>query len=301
MKLNRSSNLLSSRATNGRLETSKLLLRASICFLALFALATVTLADTLTGVASSSLLYSSIPVVAGNNLNITLTSPDLGASQGTELLLFDPQGNLVAVAAGNGSNGSSVLTYNPTISGDWSVAATNTGSGNYNFNLGINGYSGTGMPVLEQAFSGQTSSATQQFTHILIPVNVGDTLNLDVTSPNLSAGNDVDVLLFDSLGNLVAVADGDGPDGSSVLKFNVPGGQAGGWTAEVDDVGSTPYNYNLSVYGETAGSAVPLFPNTTTTPTPEPGSFCLLVLGLAVLGWCGKRFAGRGLHSVAEA
>ncbi|MGA2420805.1 MAG: hypothetical protein ABSG69_12030, partial [Candidatus Acidiferrum sp.] len=92
------------------LSANKLFLRASICCVALFALTAVTRADTLTGVASSSLLYSSIPVVAGNNLDITLTSPDLGPSQGTELLLFDGQGNLVAIAAGNGSNGSSVLT-----------------------------------------------------------------------------------------------------------------------------------------------------------------------------------------------
>jgi len=301
MKPNLSSNPPSSRATNGEFGAHTLLLRAGICFVALFLLATVTRADTFTGVANSSYLYSSIPVVAGNNLDITLTSPDLGPSQGTELLLFDGQGNLVAVAAGNGNNGSSVLTYTPTTGGDWTVAVTNNGSGTYNFNLGINGYSGTGMPVLEQAFSGQTSPATQQFTDVLIPTNGGDTLNLNATSPDLASGDTTGLLLFDNNGNLVAVAAGDGPNGSSLLNYQVPGGDAGLWTAEVEDLSSTAYNYNLSVYGETAGDPYLEYPTTTTTTTPEPGSFGLVLLGLAVFSFCVKRFAGREFRSVAEA
>jgi hypothetical protein len=240
-------------------------------------------------VASSSLLYSSIPVVAGNNLDITLTSPDLGPSQGTELLLFDGQGNLVAIAAGNGSNGSSVLTYNATTGGDWSVAVTNVANGTYNFNLGINGYSGTGMPVLEQTFSGQTSSATQQFTDVSIPTNGGDILQLNGTSPDLAPGNNTALLLFDNNGNLVAVAAGNGADGSSLLNYQVPGVDGGLWTAEVEDLSPSAYEYNLSVYGETAGNPFPEYPTTTTTPTPEPASFCLLLVGLAVLTLCVKR------------
>ena len=302
MKPNRPSNLLFNGATNGELETRKPMVRASICLLALFALATVSRADTLTGVASSSYLYSSIPVVAGNNLDITLTSPDLGASQGTELLLFDGQGNLVAVAAGNGSDGSSVITYNATTGGDWSVAATNTGSGTYNFNLGINGYSGTGMPVLEQAFGGQTSAATQQSTDVLIPANAGDTLNLNATSPDLAPGSNTALLLFDNDGNLVAVAEGNGPGGSSVLTYQVPGGGGGLWTGEVEDPSAMAYDYNLNVYGETAGNAYLEYPTTTTTATtPEPGSLGLLLLGLAVCGLCVKKAARHGLHTVAEA
>jgi len=254
---------------------SSFFLRVILCCGSFLVVGPVSRADTFAGTESSSPIYASIPVISGDNLEVTVTSPDLASGNTTEALLFDGQGNLVAVAAGNGSNGSSVIEFTASSGGDWSAAVANDGSGSYNFNMSITGETGTGMPILEQFFAGQTSSTTEAIT---IPSNVGDVLQLNLLGLN-SPGVQTGLLLFDASGNLVAVASGNASDGTdSVIEFDVPSGEAGNWTAEAITETSS-YAYDLSVYGETAGTAYA--PTTTTTATPEPASLSMLLLGIS--------------------
>jgi hypothetical protein len=254
-------------------------LRATICCGSFLILSAISRADTLSGTVGTTPIYASIPVIAGDNLHVTVTSPNLGSGDTTDAELFDGNGNLVAVAAGNGSNGSSVIDFMPPSSGDWTAGVANLASASYQFNLSITGYTGLGMPVLEQFFGGEIlPPATESVT---IPSNVGDTLHLDLA--DLSTTVPSDVLLFDPMGNLVAVASGNATDGlSSLIDFTIPSGYAGNWVAEAADLNSTPYNYNLGVYGETAGMAYAQ--TTTTTTTPEPASLTMLLLGLSGCG-----------------
>ena len=212
-----------------RAKPSSLFLRFILCCGSFLVLGAISRADTFTGTESSSPIYASIPVIAGNNLQVTVTSPDLASGNTTEALLFDGQGNLVAIAAGNGSDGSSVIKFTASSSGDWSAAVANDASGSYNFNMSITGETGTGMPILEQIFAGHTSLTTEAIT---IPSNVGDFLQLNLSDLN-SPGVQTGLLLFDASGNLVAVASGNASNGvDSVIKFAVASGDAGNWTAE---------------------------------------------------------------------
>ena len=252
-------------------------LRGIICCGLFLMLGVISRADTLSGTVASSPIFASIPVIAGDNLHMTVTSPNLGTGDTTEALLFDGNGNLVAIAAGNGSNGSSVIDFTVASSGDWSAAVKNPASGSYQFNLSITGDTGAGMPVLEQFFGGQIFPTNTEA--VTIPSNVGDTLHLDLAT--LSPGVPSDILLFDAFGSLVAIASGNAGDHlSSLIDFTIPSGEAGNWVAEVANNNATPYNYDLSVYGETGGTAYAQ----ATTATPEPASLSMLLLGLSVCG-----------------
>jgi hypothetical protein len=253
-------------------------LRGIICCGSLLILGGIIRGDTLSGTVVSSPIYASIPVIAGDNLHMTVTSPNLGTGDTTAVELFDGNGNPVAIATGNGSNGSSIIDFTTPSTGDWSVAVKNPASGSYQFNLNITGETGVGMPVLEQFFGGGIlPTKTAAFT---IPSNVGDTLHLDLAT--LSPGVLSDIFLFDAFGNLVAVASGNASDHlSSLIDFTIPSGETGNWVAEVVDNNATPYNYNLSVYGETAGTP---YAQTATTATPEPASLSMLLLGLSSCG-----------------
>ena len=75
---------------------------------------------------------------------------------------------------------------------------------------------------------------------------------------------DAELLFYDNSGSLVAVANGNGPGGtSSVLDFIIPGGQGGNWTAEVAggpgaDPANNHFKYDLEINGATGtGPVVP--------------------------------------------
>ncbi len=207
--------------------------------------------------------FYSISVVAGQTISIEATAQH-PSSQFPELLLFDQNLDLVAIAAGNAPDGSSAViqfTVPDGYSGVWFAQVV--GSSNapdpatnffaYTFHvfspiayrtdvLGV--YGGIG----KSGFYG-------------VAVNAGDNLLFNVSAAN-PGKQSPELLLYDPSGNLVAVAAGNSPDGSSsVIGFSAP--SAGTWVIEVSGNPSAPgvhFNYELRVQGETGSG--PLDPLT---------------------------------------
>jgi hypothetical protein len=140
------------------------LLRVMACCASFLALGVITRADILTGTAGYSGINASIPVIAGDHLQVTVTSSDLAPGDTTQVFLVDQNGHLVAVATGNGSNGSSIIDFTAPTSGGWTAVTDDAKGGSYQFNLGITGETGQGMPVLEQSFTGESDATTNYIT-----------------------------------------------------------------------------------------------------------------------------------------
>lgn len=110
--------------------------------------------------------------------------------------------------------------------------------------------------------------------------NVGDGLALSVSSLP-SASQAAELALYDDNGNLVAVADGNEPDGlSSTIDYTVPIGEGGTWYADVEPGGSslTPFKYDLTIQGPTGFGPINPLPS---VGVPEPQAWMLLIAGLA--------------------
>ena len=127
---------------------------------------------------------------------------------------------------------------------------------------------------------------SQQAGFFALSADAGDNLHL-VVSAGTPATQFPELLLYDPNGNLVAVAAGNAPDGSSsVIDFTVPGGDAGAWSAEVAGSSGPPIRIRtclttiFSIRGDTGvGPINPIPPST----VPEPSAFTLFVMPLAAL------------------
>jgi hypothetical protein len=225
--------------------------------------------------------FFGVNVLAGQNLGFQVNSTT-PASQPTELLLFDPNGNLVAVASGNGSDGlSSDIAYNIPggDSGVWDVDVTSPTSSSYNYDLRFTSPLSYSTNVLG-SFPNAADSG-----YYSIGAKVGDNLSLLVNSTS-PAGEPTELLLFDPNGNLVAIASGNGSDGlSSLIEYTVPGGDAGNWIVDVADPTSALYKYDLRIQGATGTGPV----NPLATPTPEPSLSVLVGVSLAGLAFFRRR------------
>jgi len=183
-----------------------------------------------------------------------------------ELLLYDENGNLVAVAAGNGANGSdSVIDF--TIpggaAGSWTVEVTQSpnvplAKNYFSYDLRI---SGTPMTYRTDVLGRIGSSNKTTFAGVA--ARDGDPLHFHVSAKDPTKGFP-EMLLYDESGNLVAVAAGNGANGSdSVIDFTIPGGAAGSWTVEVTQSPNVPlaknyFPYDLEITGATgAGPVIP--------------------------------------------
>jgi hypothetical protein len=222
--------------------------------------------------------FFGVNVLAGQNLDFQVSSTT-PASQPTELLLFDANGNLVAIAQGNASDGvSSIIDF--TVpggdSGVWDAEVTSPTSSSYNYDLRF-----TSPLSYTTDVRGSFPNATDSGFYS-IGANAGDNLHFFVTSTS-PAGQPVELLLYDANGNLVAIADGNASDGvSSIIDFTVPGGDAGNWTAEVADPTSALYKYDLEIQGASGtGPLNPLAP----IATPEPSLSVFLGVSLAGLAF----------------
>ena len=107
-----------------------------------------------------------------------------------------------------------------------------------------------------------------------VNVNAGDNLAFTTSTPAGGPNEFVNVLnpellLYDANGNLVAVADGNAPDGrNSVIDFTVPAGDAGTWTVEVTSADGSSGEYGLLATGATGALA----PFVVTGTTPAAGA-----------------------------
>ena len=108
----------------------------------------------------------------------------------------------------------------------------------------------------------------------LIPTNAGDNLTLTVTST--PSGTLTDLELFDPADNLVAVAEGNEPDGfSSIIDWTAL--TTGTQTLDVVDPGGAAFKFSVDIEGNTGGAPSAI------ANVPEPSSMplCfLIVIGL---------------------
>jgi PEP-CTERM motif len=201
------------------------------------------------------------------------------------LLLFDPNGNLVAIASGNASDGlSSIIDF--TVpggdGGEWQTAITQgiTTTSPINYRLQFQTpYAALSLFTTNVIGSGQEMNGGLGTYDV--NANAGDNLTFDVNAATPSTGTEL--LLFDANGNLVAIAAGNGGDGlSSIIDFTVPSGDAGEWKIQVvpDSLLPTPqpYPYDLAIQG--FSGLGPVNPSA----VPEPSAWALLLLGFGGLG-----------------
>ncbi len=180
--------------------------------------------------------FFEFPSSVGDTLNLIVNAA-VPAVQFPELLLYDNNGNLVAIAAGNAPNGSSSVIQYTVPGGDagnWtaevvgSASAPDPATNFFNYDLQL---SGSLIPYTTDVLGAITDPADPNFYSL--DANAGDTLSLIVNAA-VPAVQFPELLLYDNNGNLVAVAAGNAPNGSSsVIDYTVPDGDSGAWTAEV--------------------------------------------------------------------
>ena len=207
----------------------------------------------------------------------------------TQLSLYDNNGNLVAVASGNASDGlSSVIDFTVPSGdeGEWQAEITqgfaNTLPFDYQLQLQMP-YSALSQFTTNVIGSGQENNGV--LGNYTVNASIGDNLHFDVnaTMP-LTA---TELFLYDPNGNLVAVAAGNGTDGlSSVIDFTVPEGDSGEWQIQVAPNPNIPipqpYAYDLAIRG--FSGLGPVDPS----PVPEPSTWVMALAGFAGLGLVGR-------------
>jgi hypothetical protein len=210
--------------------------------------------------------FFAFALAAGDVLHVSVGAKD--PTRGfPELLLYDANGNLVAIANGNGSNGSdSVVDFviPGGAGGAWTAQVTGSPSApsakamlfRYDLRVRTNG-----MPYRTDVKGRLAANNAPGF--YAIAANVGDHLHLVVAAKDPTRGFP-ELLLYDESGNLVAIANGNGANGSdSVIDFTIPGGAGGKWTAEVTgspsvDAKKNHFAYDLAITGATGiGPVVP--------------------------------------------
>ncbi|HLK20412.1 MAG TPA: pre-peptidase C-terminal domain-containing protein [Bryobacteraceae bacterium] len=220
----------------------------------------------------------------GQNISLRVDASN-PSTQFPELLLYDPNGNLVAIANGNASNGSSSVIDFTVPSGDggnWtaqvvgSPSVPNPATNLFNYDLKLTG----SVITYSTDVLGALNDLNKPGFYAL-DANAGDNLHLFVKAGTPSS-QFPELLLYDPNGNLVAIANGNAADGSSsVIDFTVPGGDSGAWTAEVSTVAGTLFNYDLLIQGDTGVG--PIDPIALATAVPEPSTMAFLAASLAGL------------------
>jgi len=224
--------------------------------------------------ASTTQEFFGVSAGVGQNLAVQVNST-VPASQTTELLLYDPNGNLVAVASGNGSDGHSSLIDYTIPNGDagvWKTEVTSPATNSFNYNLRFT------SPLIYTTDVMGSFPTLSDSGYYSVSSNVGDDLHFsDMSTPG---GQLTELLLYDPNGNLVAIAAGNGPDGhSSLIDYTVPTGDAGNWVVEAEDPGNSLYAYDLTIQGATGFGPVDPLPS---SAVPEPSS--LAIFGVALAG-----------------
>jgi hypothetical protein len=223
-------------------------------------------------------------------------------NQGTELLLSDENANLVAIAAGNGSDGLSSridFTVPDGDDGTWQAAITQglstTVPINYLLQVQLR-YSALSQFTTNVIGSGQEKDGSLGIYDV--NANAADNLVFDVNATTPLTATELE--LFDPNGNLVAVATGNSSDRlSSIIDFTVPDGDPGEWQIEVVPSEEIPvpqaYAYDLAIQG--ASGLGPVNPS----PVPEPSTWALALAGFVGLGLMSWRRAGREMAPALSA
>lgn len=204
-----------------------------------------------------------VPALGSMHVEVEAKHP---TKQFTEILLYDPNANLVAIASGNASDGSgSVVDFSDPngVDASWTVEVTGNPShpepkaSFFRYDMRIR----TSAMVYTTDVRGRFVKKDGFYQ---ITANDGDKLHFDVSAVKPVAGLP-ELLLYDQNGNLVAIAAGNGFDGkSSVIDFTVPDGFGGNWTVQVTGSPNAPdpkknhFTYDLQIRGATgAGPVIP--------------------------------------------
>jgi hypothetical protein len=234
----------------------------------------------------SSQEFFSIAATDGKTISLRVDAAT-PATQFPELLLYDPNGNLVAVAAGNASNGSSSIidfTVPSGDSGNWTAEvvgspnAPNPATNFFSYDLKLTG------SVIQYSTDvlGALNDPNDPGFYAL-SANAGDNLHFLVNGAT-PATQYPELLLYDPNQNLVAVAAGNASNGSSsIIDFTVPSGDAGNWIAEVAGSPNVPnpatnlFSYDLLIQGDTGNGPI----NPLASPVPEPSTITFLAASFA--------------------
>jgi len=123
---------------------------------------------------------------AGDNLHFATSTPAGGLNTlNPELLLFDANGNLVAIAAGNASDGRNSVIDFTVPSGDagsWTIAVTSPDGSTGYYGLHVSGATGALSPVFATSTNPATGALVQPPTTFTI------TFNQPVYGPSLTPG-----------------------------------------------------------------------------------------------------------------
>jgi hypothetical protein len=238
------------------------------------------------GAASTNYFGFDETVGADISLFATATHP---SGQGTELLLYDNNGNLVAIASGNAADAlSSIIDYAVPSggAGKWVAAVAPSGGSPIDYRLEL-ALPFTAISEFTTNVVGNGEEKNGSLGAYDVSANVGDRLSFDVhsTSP---ADSSTELLLYDNNGNLVAIASGNGADAlSSIIDYTVPSGGGGDWQIDVAPDGA--YAYDLAIQGASGLGPV----NPLGTPVPGPSTWVITFVGFAGLGLLRLRSAGR--------
>jgi hypothetical protein len=204
--------------------------------------------------------FYSLPAQVGQTIYLEVTAK---SGQATELLLYDPAYDLVAIASGNASDGvSSLLEFSVFTgsAGNWLVQvagspyASNPATSFFPYTLHVS------SPITYLTDVLGTNAGTGGADYYAIAVNAGDNLLLNV-SAGKPAKQATELLLYDENSDLVAIASGNAPDGSSSV-ISYTAATAGTWRVAVTGSPSVSrsqrFNYDLRVQGATgAGTVIP--------------------------------------------
>ena len=208
--------------------------------------------------------FFTVALVAGNHLHVEVEAKKPTA-QFTELLLYDQNKNLVAIANGNAADASgSVIDFTIPFdgAGTWSIEVTSSPghpeakASHFKYDLR--------MQTLEMVYQTDVHGRfTKKSGFYGISAVDGDQLHIAVEAKDPTKGFP-ELLLYDQKGNLVAIANGNASNGSgSVIDFTIPSGATGTWTAEVTgspsvDPAKNHFPYDLEIEGSTGlGPVVP--------------------------------------------
>ncbi len=230
--------------------------------------------------------FFSIAATDGKTISLRVDASN-PATQFPELLLYDPNGNLVAIAAGNASNGSSSIidfTVPSGDSGNWTAEvvgspnAPNPATNFFNYDLKL-----TGSVIQYSTDVLGALTDPNDPGYYAVSANTGDNLHFLVNGET-PATQFPELLLYDPNGNLVAVAAGNAPNGSSsIIDFTVPIGDAGLWIVEVagspnvSNPATNLFNYDLLIQGDTGNG--PIDPLASAVPEPSTIAFLAASFG----------------------
>lgn len=207
------------------------------------------------------------------------------SNQTTELLLYDANKNLVAIAAGNVDGFSSRIDFTVPVGGNgaWTAQVTNGPSGPsiFDFDYDLRFFSPFTY-ITEVLGNLLDPTANSDSAFYAISANDGDHLSLRVDA-NDPATQFPELLLYDQNRNLVAIANGNALNGSSsVIDFTIPSGATGVWYAQVTGSPShvsPAFAYDLQIQGATGFG--PIDPLARPAAVGEPSPLVLLLGALA--------------------